>query len=175
MSVCFSGNLDPLKTIGLLQSMTIPNGLLTPSVGFTRLDKEGRLWEATGPIKELKKIKRIIAGTNFLEGKLYLGEAGEAEAVYYLTFAADYLSNRTRSLGFCPSKFPGLLRISWGVVPLENVMRVFREISFDFPQVIMFDKRTKRISLASIWTMASVSVRYNIAHSYDSGGVESEC
>jgi len=147
MPVCLSGNLDPLKTIGLLQRMTIPNGSLISSVGFAPLDKAGRFWEATGPTEDLEKIKRIIAGTNFLESKLYLGEAGEAEAIYYLTFAADYLSNRTRSLGFCPGEFPGFLRISWGVVLLENIMRVFREISFDFPKVIMFDKETKKISL----------------------------
>ena len=147
MSVCISGNLDPLKTIGLLGGMAKPNGLLISLVGFVQLDKEGRFWEATGPVTELRKIKRIVMGTNFLEDRLYLGKTSKAEAIHYLTFAADYLSNRTRSLGFCQSKFPGVLRISWGVVSLENVMSVFREISFDFQKVIVLDKKTKRISL----------------------------
>lgn len=162
MSVCFSGNLDPLKTIGLLGGMVKPNGWSIPSVGFVRLDREGRFWEATGPVKDLRKMKRIVTGMNFLEGKLYLGKMPQDEAIHYLTFAADYLSNRTRSLGFCQGEFPSFLRISRGVVSLENVMRVFREISFDFQQVILLDKKTKRISLVGAYMDdAGVSVRDN--------------
>lgn len=162
MSVCLSGNLDPAETIGLLRGLATPNGSFISPVGFVRLDKEGRFWEATGSVTELRKIKKIVTGTNFLEDKLYLGKTSEAEAIHYLTFAADYLSSRTRSLGFCKGEFPGFLRINWGAVSLENVMRVFREISFDFQQVILFNEKTKIISLVGGYIDdVGISVRCN--------------
>lgn len=131
MSIDF-GNLEEQKAKAILRELArqITHFISSP-IGFYPPRQGESSEQIFGGEEVLSKMKQILTGMVFMPDGVFSMSIPQDELKFYLTFVADFISGRSQSLGFFPSKMLFSTEINWGAVSSEEVVKFFEQIAVD--------------------------------------------
>lgn len=131
MSIDF-GNFEEQKAKAILREFArqIAHCISSP-IGFYPPRQGESSEQVVGREEVLSKMKQLLTGMVFMPDGVFSMSIPRDELKFYLTFVADFISGRSRSLGFFPGPMLFSTGINWGVVSSEEVVKFFEQLTVD--------------------------------------------